>query len=218
MDDGPSTTGVVLAGGESRRFGRPDKATATLRGRPLVARVVERVAAATTATPLVAVRTPDQRSRLATAVETPVRFVFDADGFAGPLAGLVAAARTAETEALFVAGCDMPCVAPDAVRWLSRHYRDGDAADGVVPLDGDGRAQLLHALYATEAVAALDADVPGNRLHAALDRLRIRTVTPETAPDGVSLSRSVTNVNTRAALDALRAADAVGDGDDRPES
>ncbi|MFB6151629.1 MAG: molybdenum cofactor guanylyltransferase [Haloarculaceae archaeon] len=69
--------GVVLAGGDSTRFGEADKALADLSGRPLVAHVVGALADGTAGRPLVAVSTADEGDALR-------RALAEGDGGEGP--------------------------------------------------------------------------------------------------------------------------------------
>lgn len=190
---------VVLAGGDSERFGDPDKALAAFEGEPLVGRVVERAREATDAAPVVAVA-DEERAGTYDDVLSDVRFVQDVPERAGPVAGLAAAVAAVEADWLFVCGCDMPRLDPDAVRWL----RGGAAAEveAVVPVV-DGRDQPLHGWFRREPLAAA-LDAAGDSLHSVLDELAVRAVPADDAPAGVPLAASVTNVNSRADLDRVR--------------
>lgn len=113
------TTGVVLAGGDGVRFGGDDKATAILDGRSLVSQAVEAHRSTTGRLVLVSGGNDEKCDRLAEVVDAePTAFVTDAPGYQGPLAGVVAAARSTSRQAVVVTGCDMPLVAPSAVEWL----------------------------------------------------------------------------------------------------
>jgi len=218
----PDATAVVLAGGESTRFGPGHKALATLDGEPLIRRAVGTLRTVTGRSPIVAVRTADQRERLAAALPATwdVRFVRDDPSLSGPLAGVAAAAETAATPWLFVAGCDMPLLEPHAVAALFGRatHRDGDRGDGehgrsvsakddrgrlkppaVVPVSERGH-EPLHALYRRAAVRNNVSELaPDDGLRALLDRLDgVEYVGFDSLPE--SVDRSVTNVNTRTEL------------------
>lgn len=193
--------GVVLAGGRSQRFAGGWKALATVEGEPLVARVAGALEAATGRPPVVAARTARRAGAMADLLPEPA-FVEDAPGFEGPLAGVVGAARAVREPYLFVAGCDMPFLSPDAVRWLAGHARRADA----VTVVQSGVPQPTHALYRRAAVLTavrrLPRDVGVQSLLAALPAVRRL---PVSAGAGAGLPRSLTNVNTRAELRALEA-------------
>jgi molybdopterin-guanine dinucleotide biosynthesis protein A len=128
-------------------------------------------------------------------------FVEDAPGFEGPLAGVVGAARAVREPYLFVAGCDMPLLSPAAVEWMAGHARRVDA----VAVVRDGIVQPVHALYRRAAVRQAARRLPGDvGLWALLDALEVVRRLPAGADHRVDLSASLTNVNSRAELRALR--------------
>jgi len=203
----PRVRGVVLAGGRSTRFGDADKAVATLDGRPLVARVVDAVAAATDEPPVLSVATADQAERLRNALDDrAVEPVRDDPSLSGPLAGLAAAAAATDAPRLFVCACDIPLVSPEGIDALRARLAEadanGDAVGAVVPVVDD-HDQPLHALYRRSALDdALGHLAPGDALLTLLDGLAVERV----AADAVDapLAEATTNVNTRADLAALR--------------
>lgn len=107
-------TGVILAGGLGRRMGGIDKGLQDLRGRPMAAWVVERLA-------------PQVDELLINANQNGERYAafgypVVADriaGFAGPLAGLHSALSTASHPLIATAPCDSPFLPADLVARLS---------------------------------------------------------------------------------------------------
>lgn len=195
--------GVALAGGLSRRFGEENKALAILDGEALVSRVVGTIAAVTDRTPIVSVRDESQRAALADALaDANPRYVTDGDQFDGPVAGVAAASAAADAAWLFIAGCDMPLLSEEAVRWLWSR-RDPDA-DAVAFATGE-HAEPLHAFYRRSSVGGALSSLPREAgLHALLAELGdVQTVPVEDAPDGIDVEASLTNVNTKAELAAL---------------
>lgn len=85
MSELPPTLGLVLAGGLSRRLGGGDKGLTTVGGRPILARVIERLAPACAA---VILNANGDAARFA-AFGLPV-VADEVPGFAGPLAGVLA--------------------------------------------------------------------------------------------------------------------------------
>jgi molybdopterin-guanine dinucleotide biosynthesis protein A len=107
-------TGVVLAGGQGRRMGGVDKGLVELRGRPLVAWVLERLAPQVGPVVINANQNLDRYA----AFGHPV--VPDAvGGFAGPLAGLQAALTAATTDWVVTAPCDSPFLPHDLAARLA---------------------------------------------------------------------------------------------------
>lgn len=96
-------TGLVLAGGQSRRWGGIDKSWVRLTGRPLVQHVSERLAAQSAAVWISTNRDPAPFLALADAVLADDWL----DG-RGPLAGIATALRRIPTPWLLVAPVDSP--------------------------------------------------------------------------------------------------------------
>jgi molybdopterin-guanine dinucleotide biosynthesis protein A len=194
-------TGVVLAGGASRRMGR-DKAALMLDGEPLLARVVRRLGVVTSEVLVVG---PAERAALV----PEVRVVPDARVGMGPMGGIYTALLAAHTERIFVAACDMPFVKPALVRYLLGLAK-GYAV--VVPRTERGTEQM-HAVYTKACLGALEVCMAAGEL--AVARLYGRVATREVergeweAYDAAG--ESMVNVNTEGEWEeALRRA---GDGE-----
>lgn len=138
-------TGLVLAGGASRRMGA-DKAVLDVGGRPLVHHVARRLAAV-----CVDVLVAPGARRLD---DLPWRQVADHDAGQGPLAGIIGGLAVTPTPLLAVVAVDMPDVDATLLASLADVW-DGVAA-AVVPVVA-GRPQPLHAVYAVRAAVALTA-------------------------------------------------------------
>ncbi|MBN8464404.1 MAG: molybdenum cofactor guanylyltransferase [Dechloromonas sp.] len=106
-------TGVVLAGGLGRRLGGVDKGLQDLRGRPLVAHVIERFAPQVDELLINANR---NRERYAAFGHRVVADLIP--DFAGPLAGLHAALSAAAHPLVATAPCDSPFLPADLVSRL----------------------------------------------------------------------------------------------------
>ena len=106
-------TGLILAGGQSRRMGGVDKGLTPLRGRPMVAWVLERLA------PQVGelLVNANQNLERYRALGYPV-VSDEIDGFAGPLAGLQAGMRAARTAFVLTCPCDSPFLPMDLAERL----------------------------------------------------------------------------------------------------
>lgn len=106
-------TGVILAGGMGRRMGGADKGLQDLRGRPLVAWVIERLAPQVDHLLISANRNLRQYAAFGYTVLPD-----DIPGFAGPLAGLHAALGHADTPLVVIAPCDLPWLPVDLIARL----------------------------------------------------------------------------------------------------
>jgi molybdopterin-guanine dinucleotide biosynthesis protein A len=113
-----ATTGIVLAGGRSSRFGS-DKLAAQLDGEPLLWRPIRALAAAGCVS-IVVVLTPDlDEPTLPSDLGLDLRLVRDPESFGGPLIGLRTglAAVASGSVAIVVAG-DQPGLGPALLRML----------------------------------------------------------------------------------------------------
>lgn len=171
--DPEAVAGLIMAGGESRRFGR-DKARHPVAGRPMIVRVYSALAAV--ATPVM-VSVGAGTASYADVLPGDVPHVRDRHADAGPLAGLDAGLRVLRSRWVLVAACDMPHVTPDGFRALLR-FRD-EQVDAIVGRTDDDRLHPLFACYRRErALAAARACLAAKEraLHALLDRLAVRDV------------------------------------------
>ncbi|HEY8239641.1 MAG TPA: molybdenum cofactor guanylyltransferase, partial [Candidatus Limnocylindrales bacterium] len=139
-------TGIVLAGGRSSRFGT-EKLAATSDGQTLLERAVERVESVAGTILIAGPVEPTTRFRHV----PPVRFIDDAEPFAGPLAALAGTLREIATEFAIVVGADMPGLVPAVLQsMLDRLAMSADidavlldAVPGDARGDGPPKQQVL---------------------------------------------------------------------------
>ena len=172
---------IVLTGGRSSRMGRP-KAWLDIAGRPLLARVVERVLP--WAHDIVLVAAPGQElpaldEALAGRSHPPsVTIVRDDHPGEGPLPALALGLAATSASWALALGCDAPLVRSSLVARLAEE-RTTDF-DAVIPLWED-RPEPLVALYRCTLAPALVALVAGGerRLHVIATLPRVRLVAAE---------------------------------------
>ena len=110
----PSVSGIVLAGGASRRFGA-DKLAVSFEGTTPLARAIGALAAL--CTEVVVVLAPGDE-RILPGATVPVRPVHDPERHGGPLVGLLAGLEAAREPIVLVAGGDMPRMSGAVLRAL----------------------------------------------------------------------------------------------------
>ncbi len=147
---------LVLAGGESRRMGRP-KAWLEVGGGTLLRYVVQRLAPAFPEV-MVSFAEPEQVLE-----PVPYRIVFDRKVSAGPLAGLEAGLVAAKHDLVFAIACDMPYVTTQVAQMAVAAARGCDAAIPRI----DGRAEPVCGAYARSALPAITRALDQRRFRAA---------------------------------------------------
>lgn len=188
-------TGVLLAGGQSRRFGT-NKALAELAGRRLIEHPAE-VLTTLFARRLLVTNTPEQYGFLG--------WPMTGDRFpgAGPLAGIHAALAAAEDDRIFVTACDMPLLNPDLIRLLCATAGEWDA---LLPCSDQGPEPLC-AVYDKAALPVIELALArgDNRVQEVLQALRVRLVAGQELHRLVVDNQAFVNVNRPADLLALTA-------------
>ncbi|HBR52414.1 MAG TPA: molybdenum cofactor guanylyltransferase [Nitrospira sp.] len=189
-------TGVLLAGGKSRRMGA-DKRFLTVgeqtlleRSRNILSHIFERVCI---------VIAQDSEP-----LETPVPVLRDLIPSCGSLGGMYTGLHQATTPYVFLSACDMPFIHADLIRYMV------DAKDEVDIVLGywNGRPQPTHAVYSRNCLSVVEALVRSGDLKLqkllATPALRVRLITEDEIrkidPDG----RSFLNVNTPSDLELAR--------------
>lgn len=162
----------VQAGGESHRMGQ-DKALMPFLGRPLVQRVVDRLAPI--ADELIVTTNRPQDYRFLSRPLFP-----DLKPGRGALGGLYTALSSATCEAVAVVACDMP-FASAALIEAARRLLVQEESDVVIPDSGDG-LEPLHAVYRRETcLPAIEAAIEADqwRLISWFPQVKVRVFQPE---------------------------------------
>lgn len=162
-------TGVILAGGKSRRMGR-DKAFLPFGNGVLIERVIE-VVSQVTDDVLLITNTPEPYQRLGLPMYADV--IPDAGSLGGIYSGLVYAKRPY----CMCLACDMPFVKPEFLRFLCGSTSDVDV---VIPKNAVD-FQPLCAVYAGACRTAIHQRISAGRLKITgfFDEVRVRVIEGE---------------------------------------
>ena len=183
-------TGVVLAGGQSRRFGR-DKALASFEQTTLIGHAVALLRAAS---PDILVVTCPEHDYLG----LDARIIHDIYPNCGPLGGIYTACRYAKTAFLLVLSCDMPLLSPRAIFHLLHSHRKQES---ICIYQQKQQLQPFPGIYATTLQARMKDAVKRGQLsmHEFIREVTdVRTVTP------TGIEAELTNVNTEHQLMSLQ--------------
>jgi molybdopterin-guanine dinucleotide biosynthesis protein A len=186
---------IILAGGRSRRMGRP-KAWLAFGGAPLLVRVAAAVRPLVREIVVVAAAGQDLPALAA-------RVVRDRVPELGPLPALALGLEAATWERAFVLGCDAALLRPAVLRLLAREHAR-HAGSATIPV-WEGRRQPLVAVYerALAPLVAARAAAGERRLLAVADlpgvRLVPATLVREADPEGASFRAINTGEEYRAA-------------------
>ncbi len=172
---------VVLAGGRASRLGGLAKPLLLGYGGERLLDIA--ISAASDAARIVVVGDVPSRAGILVTHEDPP--------FSGPVSALAAGwAALADSPSPFtlVLASDLPRIGPAVAALLAAvdptgRAATGEADDGVIATDGDGRDQYLLGLYSTDAMSARLREAPaaGGSMRALVDGLRLLRVP---APDG----------------------------------
>ena len=189
------TTGVILAGGLSRRLGR-DKAVEPVGGEPLIRRVASRLSQVSSQT-VVVVNEPGRAKALP--IPESATVAVDIYPNKGSLGGIYTGLSAAVRDWAFVVSCDMPFLNTALLSHMSS-LRDG--YDVVAPVI-DGRPEPTHALYHRVCLPHIRRrlEVGELKISGFFDEVRVRYVA-EAELDRIDPERlSFFNVNTQEDLD-----------------
>ncbi len=187
-----AVTGVILAGGESRRMGQ-NKALMRLGGARLIDRVVG-VMRQVCPRLLMVTNSPEVYAEL----DLPM--VSDVFPGKGSLGGIYSAIYHASTPYCLVVACDMPFLNAAVLRYLVAQMADYDV---VIP-EVHGEMQPLHALYNQACLHPIARRLEAQRLKITgfLPDVRVRTVTMDEMQPFDPELLAFQNLNTREELQA----------------
>ena len=197
-----SVTGVILAGGKSRRMGQ-NKALLQLGGSPLIAHVIRRMRLVTDELLLI---TNDHVEYAHLGLPMHSDMIPDA----GALGGIYTGLMHASYDAVLCVACDSPFLQPKLLSYLVSILGEYDAVmpytyqtNSTSPNDNQITLQTLCAAYSKRCLPIIEVMLQESelRVHALAERAHIQRVSPEVwqafDPEGLSFF----NINTPADLE-----------------
>jgi molybdopterin-guanine dinucleotide biosynthesis protein A len=162
-------TVIILAGGESSRFGS-NKALALLGGKPLVCHIAERLSRIADET-LVVIGRLEPKSDYEAVLPSRARVLNDTQEGKTPFNGIVTGLQAANSEYAFICACDVPFVNERVVELL---FRRASSVDAAIPKWNEGAIEPLEAVYravSTLQVARETMTISDQRLKAMTNKL-----------------------------------------------
>jgi len=153
-------TGIILAGGESRRIGR-NKALLKIGGKQVIKLIVEKLKVVFDNVLIVANSSFDYQF-------LGVKVVQDIISKKGPLGGIYTGLLTSQSKYNFICGCDMPFLSLDLLKFMISEINDSDIVVPVVK----GFLEPLHSIYSKRCLPAV-------RSHLKAEDLKVKNFFPE---------------------------------------
>jgi molybdopterin-guanine dinucleotide biosynthesis protein A len=190
-------TGIVLAGGESRRMG-DDKAFLKIDGRPLIEHVLAALRQAA-GTIIIVTNSP------AAYASYDAEIVGDEGEKRGSLIGLYSGLLRSRDDYSIVVACDMPFLNPGL---LSHMAGLAHGYDAVLPRSGD-LVEPLHAVYGRHLLPVIKSSIDRDdrRIRSIFQERRIRYVSEEEMDRFDPRRRSFINLNTRKEYEEVTCSD-----------
>jgi molybdopterin-guanine dinucleotide biosynthesis protein A len=179
-------TGIILAGGESRRMGT-DKAFLQIEGRPMIEQVLA-VCKGLFEQCIIVTNTPDRYRSFG------VEMVGDVFDFRGSLNGIYSGLLRSPSEYNFIVACDMPLLNSRLIAYMAEI---AEGHDVVVPRYG-GYLEPLHAVYRRRILPVIEAQIRSNdhRIFNLYAHVDVRYLTEEEIDRYDPQRRSFKNLNT----------------------
>ena len=180
-------TGVILAGGSSKRYGQ-NKAFLEIDDIRLIDRIAEEMKNIFKQVILVANEKKEYEYLGIPIVEDLIKGL-------GPIGGIYTGLMSISEQAGFFIACDMPFINSQLVRYMVDMKKDDHAA--VVPLVAN-EVEPLHAIYAKSCLGPIRNLIDSKHYHVRLfyDQITIRYVKEDEIRKFGSPSRAFLNINT----------------------
>ena len=180
-------TAIILAGGKSSRMGR-DKAFMKIGRTNLIKRELEILRKIFKEILIVANKPKKYR------FSRNVKVMKDIIPNLGPLGGLYSGLKASDTKYNFVAGCDMPFLNPDLIRYMMKSKKNYDV---VVP-KANGRMHPLFGIYSKKCIPAIEENLKEGRRNVSsiFPKMRTKVVSGKDIVPLDNKMYSLMNINT----------------------
>ena len=140
-------TGLVLAGGQSKRMGK-DKAFLKFQGKTFLRNILESLDKYCSQIVIVINKKESLYENEIKNLDAEITFVKDKYPYKGPLNGILSSLEFIKNELVYITPCDTPLLNPEIIPYFAQIINGYDA---VIP-DVKGKIQPLNALYKKTAL------------------------------------------------------------------
>ncbi len=147
------TTGIVLAGGLSRRLEYKNKALLKIGGKSIIERIIDALSEVT-ADMLLITNSPDEFKHL------NIPMFGDIIPGSGSLGGIYTGLKVSETYHNLIIACDMPFIRPSLLTLLIQQSRGYDV---VIPVTPDGHHPTC-AIYSRDCIKPIESQIRSGNL------------------------------------------------------
>lgn len=181
-------SGVILAGGENKRFGGITKSNIIVGGSSIITRMIGTISEIFDEI-IIVTNTPDEFQLFRQYKIVPDKFLK-----VGPLGGIHAAIKNSSKGSVFVFAGDMPYINKELIIEQIRYF-NLKKADALIPRINE-KDEPLHAIYSYSVLKKLENYLSSENKYAIRDFLEIIKVSYMILQDAEKHRRAFTNINT----------------------
>jgi len=189
-------SGVILAGGASRRFGGITKSNIVVDGEKIISRIISTINDLFSEI-IIITNTPSEFQDLS-------RYKIASDHFqnAGPLAGIHSGLKSSENDAIFVFAGDMPFLSKEIIEEQTRQFRLNES-EVLIPRIGE-LIEPLHSIYRVSVLPRMERFLAEGKNRAVRDFLSGLHVDYFILQDSEENRRAFTNINSQGDIDRIK--------------
>ncbi|HBZ21252.1 MAG TPA: hypothetical protein DEO60_08995 [Bacteroidales bacterium] len=188
-------SGVILAGGASKRFGGITKSNIVIGGERIISRIINSINCIFDEI-IIVTNNPSEFREI-----KECRFVGDQYLKAGPLGGIHAALKSSLTDAIFVFAGDMPFLRKELIKEQINQFCLSDY-DILIPLIGEF-IEPLHSIYRVTVLEDLERFLSGGKNRSVREFIKLFHTGFMRLEESEENKRAFTNINTRSDISEL---------------
>jgi len=182
-------SGVILAGGASKRLGGIIKSNIVISGEKIITRIINSISDIFDDIIIVTYNPSEFREF------TSCRIIGDHYLNAGPLGGIHAAMKSSANDAIFVFAGDMPFLSKEIITEQINQFSSKEC-DILIPVIG-GFTEPLHSIYRVTLLNEMERYITGGKNRSVRDFIKLMNVRYMPIHESEENKRAFTNINSR---------------------